>query len=224
MLPSEVAHAVHRFYVLATQKDPPETVLKQLSALDTFTARVEYAEEHLEHLSSGSSRMIYRLLNGDVLKLAKNERGRAQNKVESNPEMKSKYVNPALKADPDGLWIIVPYLENITEKEFEKMVGVSFEDFGEALRYGLREISGNLDNPKPDNFAKIEKINLYQDLIKLGKKFELLGGDLARISSWRQKDNHPMLADAGLTRDIYDEFYEDSDTKSTSKSKSTPKT
>lgn len=217
MTPSEVAHAVYRFYVLATQKAPLETVLKQLSALDTFKDRVDYAEEHLEHLSSGSSRVIYRTPDGDVLKLAKNERGRAQNKVEGNPKMKSKYVNQTLKADPNGLWIIAPYLEDVTEKEFEEMIGIPFEDFGEALRYGLREISGNLDNPKPDNFAKIEKTDIYRELIKLGKEFELLGGDLARISSWRQKDKHPVLADAGLTKDIYDEFYEDTGSKSTSK-------
>jgi hypothetical protein len=209
-----VARAAQLFYALATEKAPLETVLKQLSTLETFKDRVDYAEEHLEHLSSGSSRVIYRLPDGRVLKLAKNERGRAQNKAEGNPKMKSKFINETLKMDPEGQWKISPYLEKITEKEFEKMTGIPFKDFGEAIRYGLREVSGNEDNPKPDNFSEIEKLELYQELVKLGRRFSLLGGDLARISSWGQKDNHPVALDAGLTKDIYDEFYEDTGSKS----------
>ena len=50
---------------------------------------MEYAEANLQHISSGSSRVIYK--SGDkAIKLAKNDRGVAQNKAEANPKMKSK--------------------------------------------------------------------------------------------------------------------------------------
>jgi hypothetical protein len=205
------------FYAIAVKSedlpensDDPETILKNLSKLETFKARVDYAEKNLKHLSSGSSRVIYVLPDKTVLKLAKNDRGVAQNKVESEPGMKSKYINKTLKADKDGVWRISPFLDKITEKEFEKMTGVSFKDFGEALGYGLKSVSDNSDKKKPDDFEDISKLDIYKELVEIGKKYELLPGDLERISSWGQVDDHPIVLDAGLTRDIYDEFYETS--------------
>ena len=199
---------VNLFYRLASGET--EAVLKKLSELETFKDRVDYAEDKLEHLSSGSSRVIY-VLPGEkkVLKLAKNERGVAQNKAESNPKMKSKYITKTLRSDKNGYWKISEYLDKITAKEFEKMTGVDFDDFGEALRYGLKSVSDN-DAKKPKNFSEIEKLDMYKDLIKLGKEFELMPGDMARISSWGKIDDHPLLLDAGLTKDIYDEFYDSS--------------
>jgi hypothetical protein len=45
---------------------------------------------------------------------------------------------------------------------------------------------------------------------RIGEKFKLMPGDLARISSWGTKDNQPILIDAGLTKDVFAEFYESS--------------
>ena len=70
-----------------------KVVLKNLQKLKTYNARKKYAEKNLKHLSSGSSRLVYLTSNGTILKLAKNDRGIAQNKVESNSKMKSKYIN-----------------------------------------------------------------------------------------------------------------------------------
>jgi hypothetical protein len=195
------------FYRLAT-KDSLDTILKTLSDLDTFTDRVDYAEKHLEHLSSGSSRVIYLTPNKTVLKLAKNNRGIAQNKVEANPKMTSKYVNKTLKADKNGVWKISPFLDKITEKDFKEMTGIDFKDFGEAISYGLKAISENSDAEKPKDFDKIKKLDIYKEIIRLGEEWDLLPGDIERISSWGTDKGHPVLLDAGLTRDIYDEFYD----------------
>lgn len=204
---------IDRFFKLAVEAEelPPDskdldTVLKNLSDLETFTARVDYAEKNLKHLSSGSSRVVY-VLPGEkeVLKLAKNDRGVAQNKVES--KLKCKYVNKTTRACKDGCWKISPFLDKITEKEFEKLTDISFKDFGEALSYGLKDISS--DSPKkPKNFDEIAKTEIYKDIVECSKEHDLLPGDLARISSFGQVDGHPTLLDAGLTRKIYDKFYE----------------
>ena len=187
-----------------------QSILSQLSKLEHFKDRIEYAEKHIEHLSSGSARIIYKLPNGQVLKLAKNKKGLAQNKVESDPDMKSKYVNSTISADRRGYWRVAPFLEKITEKDFEQMTGIDFKQFGDALRYGLRDLS-NGEHEKPVNFEQIVKTELFQDLVRLSKKFRVLPGDLARISSWAKKDGHPMVLDMGLTREIYDTYYDDSD-------------
>jgi hypothetical protein len=140
--------------------------------------------------------------------LAKNDKGIAQNKAESNPEMKSKYLNKILKHADNYSWLETCYLDKIIEQDFEDMTKVNFKDFGAAIKYGLKEVSGNSSKSKPKNFDKVEKSDIYKEMLRIGKKFNLMPGDLSRISSWGTKDNKPILIDAGLTKKIFEKFYE----------------
>lgn len=217
MRPNKLLRLANLFYALATESEelPPnsdnlKTVLSNLEKLETHAARKKYAEANLKHLSSGSSRIVYLTPNKTIVKLAKNDKGLAQNEAEANPKMKSKYLNPIISCSKNYSWCETHYLEKITEKEFEKMTGLAFSDFDEAIRYGLRNVSGNTDKDKPENFDEVAKSDIYKELKDIGEKFKLLPGDMARISSWGTKDGRPVLIDAGLTRDIFDEFYEDS--------------
>jgi len=183
-------------------------VLKNIQKLETYNARKKYAERNLKHLSSGSSRIVYLTPEKTILKLAKNDRGIAQNKVESNPKMKSKYLNKVLRKASNHAWIEVSFLKKITVKQFEKMTGLDFDEFGEAISYGLKAVSGSKDMKEPDNFDEVSKSRIYKDLVDVGRKFKLMPGDIARISSWGTKDGLPVLIDAGLTKDVFEEYYE----------------
>ena len=204
------------FYSLAAGEELPadsddlKTVLNNIEGLETYAARKKYAERNLEHLSSGSARIVYLTPSKTIVKLAKNDKGIAQNEAESNPEMKSKYLNKVISRSKNNAWVEVCYLEKITEKDFEEMTGLKFEDFGDSIRYGLKKVSGNTDKDKPENFDEVAKSDIYKEMKDVGEKFKLLPGDMARISSWGEKDGQPVLIDAGLTRDIFDEYYEDS--------------
>ena len=190
------------FVLTAFAQSKIEEILNQLSSLETFKDRIDYAEKHLEHLSSGSSRLIYKLPDGRVLKLAKNEKGIAQNKVEANPKMKSKYINPTIRSDKNGIWKLSPYLNKITEKEFEKLTDVNFKEFGKALEHKINKES------KPGDYDKISKLDLFKELVRLNKDFDILIGDMIRISSWGTKDDLPILLDTGLSEKIWDKFYD----------------
>ncbi len=204
------------FYSLAAGEELPadsddlKTVLSNIEKLETYNARKKYAERNLKHLSSGSSRIVYLTPAKTIVKLAKNDKGIAQNKAEANPKMKSKYLNKILGCAKNYSWCEVPFLDKITEKEFEEMTDLKFNDFGDAIRYGLKEVSGNTDKDEPENFKMVSKSDIYKEMKDIGEKFKLLPGDMARISSWGTKDGIPVLIDAGLTRDIFEEFYEDS--------------
>lgn len=204
------------FHSLATEEELPDdskdlkTILKNLESLENYNSRKEYAEKNLKHLSSGSSRLVYETPDKTILKLAKNDKGIAQNKAESNPKMKSKFLNEVLDYAKDYSWMETHYLDKITTKQFEKMTGLKFDDFGEAIRYGLKNVSGNTDKEKPKNLDKVEKCEIYKEMKKIGDQFKLMPGDLARISSWGTKDGRPILIDAGLTKDVFAEFYESS--------------
>lgn len=212
---NQLASFADIFYSLATKEKLPDNskdlkiILKNIENLETYSARTKYAEKNLKRLSSGSSRIVYLTPEKTVVKMAKNDRGIAQNKAESNPKMKSKYINSIISKAKNNSWIETHFLDKITEKEFEKMTKLKFEDFGDAIRYGLKDVSGN-SNKKPAKFEQVSKSDIYKNLINIGEKFKLMGGDLARISSWGCKDNHPIILDSGLTKEVFDDFYEDS--------------
>jgi hypothetical protein len=216
MNPNKLLRFANMFYSLAAGEDLPEdssdlkTILKNIENLETYAARKKYAEKNLSHLSSGSSRIVYLTSDKTIVKLAKNDKGLAQNKVESNPEMKSKYLNKIISRAQNDVWLETHFLEKITEKQFESMTDIRFDDFGDSIRYGLKKISINSDVDKPENFDEVSKSDIYKEIKEIGEKFKLLPGDIARISSWGEKDGQPVLIDAGLTRDIFDEYYEDS--------------
>lgn len=198
------------FYAVATNLPPISknlhTILKNLEKLDTFADQIKYAESTLEHLSSGSSRIVYKSPDGTVIKLAKNKKGLAQNKAEANPKMKSEFLNKIISHAKDFSWIETNFLDKITEKEFEDLTGLPFKDFGDAVSQGLNSSS----EKKSSKFDKVKKSKIYKEMKRLGDEFHLLPGDMERISSWGTKDKKPILIDAGLTREIYDEFYDDS--------------
>lgn len=216
MNPNKLLRFANMFYSLAAGEELPsdsddlKVVLSNIEDLETYNARKNYAERNLKHLSSGSSRIVYLTPSKTIVKLAKNDKGIAQNKAEANPKMKSKYLNKVISCSKNYSWLETHYLDKITEKEFEDMTGLKFDDFGDSLRFGLKNVSNNKDTEKPDNFDKVTKSDIYKEIQSIGDKFKLLPGDIARISSWGTKDGRPVLIDAGLTRDIYDEFYEES--------------
>jgi hypothetical protein len=204
------------FYSLATKEELPDnskdlkTILKNIEGLENYNSRKEYAETNLKHLSSGSSRIVYESPDKTIIKLAKNDKGIAQNKAESNLEMKSKFINEVIGNAKNYSWMETHYLDKITAKDFKEMTGIDFDDFGECIRYGLKNVSGNTDKEKPKNLDKVQKSEIYKEMKRIGERFKLMPGDLARISSWGTKDGRPVLIDAGLTKDVFSEFYESS--------------
>lgn len=222
MNPNKLLRFANMFHSLATSEELPAnskdlgTILSNLQKLETYSARKEYAEKNLKHLSSGSSRIVYLTPGKTIVKLAKNDKGIAQNKAEANPEMKSPFLNKILKHAPNYAWIETQYLDKITGKQFEDMTGIPFADFDEAIRYGLKNVSES-DLEKPENFDEVAKSEIYKEMKRVGERFKLMPGDVARISSWGTKDGRPILIDAGLTAQVFADFYED-DTSKSSKS------
>lgn len=190
-------------------------ILKKIESLETFKDRIDFAEKNLKHLSSGSARTIYDLGNGKVLKLASNEKGLAQNESEWKVKDKSKYINRTTSKGKDFIWITAPLAQKLTEREFQDLTNLSFKDFGECIKYMMRELSTK-ERKKPENFEDIKDHDLIKDVVKIGLKHKMLPGDIARISSWKQRNGVPVLVDLGLSSKIYKEYYSSSSSKSKS--------
>lgn len=216
MKPNKLLRFANIFYSLAAGEKLPadsddlKIILNNIEGLETYKARKDYAEKNFERLSSGSSRIVFLTSKKTVIKLAKNDRGLAQNEVEANPAMNSKHLNKIISCAKNFSWMETYYLDKINEKEFEEMTGIKFDDFDEAISYGLQNVSGNTGKEKPENFDEVSKSDIYKEMKNIGIKFKLMPGDMGRISSFGKKDGHPILIDAGLSRDVFDKFYEDS--------------
>jgi hypothetical protein len=193
------------------------SILKEIEQAETHKERKELAEKNLEHLSSGSSRIVYLSPKHTIIKIAKNDKGFAQNKAEANPKVKSKFLNKILSHAKDYSWVETRYLDKITIKDFREMTNMDFDDFSESLRYVLK--SKDSSGKKPKNFQEISNSEFFKEMVKIAKENDLLSGDLARISSWGTADGHPVLIDAGLTSKIFEKFYA-SDSKSSKGSSS----
>jgi hypothetical protein len=191
---------------LPEDSDDLKIILRNIQKIQTYTARKKYAERNLKHLSSGSSRIVYLTKEKTVIKLAKNERGDAQNKAEATPKKKSKYINKILSHASNYSWIQTPFLKKMTVKQFKKMTGIDFDDFGEAIHYALRTIASD-KMKEPDCYEDIKDIEFFKEIVEVGKKNDLMPGDLSRTSSWLTDGDHPILGDAGLTKKIFKKYY-----------------
>jgi len=148
------------------EKIPPKTdnlntILSNLQNLETFQARMKYAEKNLKHLSSGSSRIVFQVGKDKVLKLASNEKGLAQNKAESSVKDDCKYINKSVRNAKNHSWIIAPMADKITEREFFDLTGVNFREFGDCIIYNS---STKKDKKEPKNFQSLKNEEIVKQI------------------------------------------------------------
>lgn len=195
-------------------------ILRELSEIKDFEDRVEFAKEHWKFLGEGSSRTAFEIDEKLIIKVAHNDKGIAQNKVEMDPQAQRPCTLPIVVADAEGKWIILRNTKPLKEKDFKKEIGFGFSVFMNALFYKFNNESDQWSPPR--DYEEIEKSPLFNCLSDLIFKTDQQIGDIDKISSWRELDGVPVLADYGLSRDVFKSYYKDEDDSSSSSS--TPKT
>ena len=181
-----------------------DEILKEISELKDYDDRVELAGKEFEELGVGSSRIIFKMSDSLVLKVAKNEKGIYQNASEM--EIHSPCLNNVLAADTEGKWVIVRFTDSMSADEFEEAVGIPFKTFGSAIFY---RANNEKHEDKPRDYDEIIEHPLFVCIFDLVMDYELQAGDVLKISSWGMLEGKPVLRDFGLTKDIYAEYYED---------------
>jgi hypothetical protein len=201
---------------LVENNDP---VLKRLSDIKSYDDRVKFLEGMFEKLGEGSSRVVFKMDDKNIIKCAINERGIAQNLAEGNPRMQRSCTNDIAAVDAKGKWLIMRFTESITKERFKELTGLSFDPFFEAIHYKFNNESDNWSPPR--DYEKIEKHPLFECVANLIFDMDMQIGDLAKINGWSELDGRPVLRDTGLTREIFQDMYA---TDSSPSSSPTPKT
>lgn len=194
--------------------------LDTLSSLSSFAARVRYAQNYFERIGSGSGRIVFAVDEQNVLKVAKNAKGVAQNQVEVDYGMRDMYgdviaewrnFSVGTDGENSGYWVVSERAQRIGKKRFLQLTGADFDNF---CCYITRELANAgspwqkvaVDDPtvKDNTFAG--------QFLSFCKDFDLPAADFCRINSFGEvvRDGVPRVVaiDVGLTRQVYEEYYQ----------------
>jgi len=137
---------------------------------------------YYRYIGSGSSRDVFDLGNGYVIKAAKNKAGIAQNKYEYKISLydNSELLAKVIQVSTDFRFLIM--------QKADKINNISY-----VWKYF------NVTNKK-------ELFNL-EELQNIKKNYNLLLGDFARKSNWGIINGRPVIIDYGFTRGVRNKYY-----------------
>ena len=197
---------------------PTSFNMEEFKQIKSFNQRIQYCEQHLQRLSSGSSRIVYRIDDQKVLKLAKNKKGLAQNEAEVDYGTEiylEGIVAEIFEYDENGLWVEMELARKMTAGDFKRISGFEFKDFAAALNNYHHERTNFRNGYKMDVDPEIVA-QMWEDEFVYGI-FQYLGnydvpvGDLTRLSTYgivkRDGQDTIVLIDYGLTEDVYNDHY-----------------
>lgn len=176
--------------------------------LRSFAKRVNYFNMSLPRIASGSGRVVYDINDQYVLKVAKNEKGIAQNEVEINISSYNDtrdIVTKVLDSDDNNTWVIVEKGKKLTERRFKEIVGFDFK----LLDYALKnQFGGNHYDVPLDVFEN----EFYIELADLISNYKANFFDLGRLSSFGEVIRYGkptvVAVDYGLNDEVYMSYYD----------------
>ncbi len=133
-------------------------------------------------IGSGSGRIVYDLENDYVVKVAKNNKGIAQNKVENHISLSdhSSIYAKVIKVSEDFRMLIM-----------EKAVHI--KDFSEVRRYF--------------NVQSNRELFQVQEIRHVLINHSILLNDLYRTANWGMINNRPVIIDYGFTQAVRRKYY-----------------
>lgn len=210
------ANVVNDSYLVEYSEVGTTFDVQKFDSLNSFSKRKQYADQTLEKLGSGSARIVYKIDNDKILKLAKNAKGLDQNREECGLGQDHYFkdiLTEVFDCHTDDLWIISELARKVSPAKFRQLVGVDIKHVEIYLRNKEQEHRGgkSIFGIDPKIQEQLSENMFVQDLLELMYSYEVLAGDLGRISSYgivtRDGQESVVLADYGLTKDVYNNHY-----------------
>lgn len=158
-------------------------------------------------VGEGSSRVVYKYSEQYALKVAKDEgAGAAQNQAEAQAcsiaETKELFTKVA-EIGPGHMWLLVEFAAAINEQIFEKLSGMNWNTFINAL---AAAIPGAVKQVRPENQAALQSLannKLFKQLVMTVNTCQYKPGDLAKLDSWGITPNGRLvIVDSGFTEAV----------------------
>lgn len=200
------------------EEDYPSSFdMEYFKSLGSFNARIKYCEEHLQRISSGSSRIVYKIDDQKVLKLAKNKAGVAQNELEFES---AKYadldgiVAEVFDGDENYLWIEMELARKLKKGDFKAITGFNFEDFAAAVNnHGIDSVTfkGNKMDVSKDVVEQMWDDEFVYGIFSYMPGYDVPPGDLMKTSSYgvvhKDGGDRVVLIDYGFNNGIHQNYY-----------------
>lgn len=201
---------------LMGEEYPSTFDMEHFKTLTNFNQRIKYCNEHLTKISSGSSRIVYKIDDTKVLKLAKNKKGLAQCAIEiqwGGDNYFDEILARTIEYHPDDLWVEMELARKVKKSDFQVLEDINFDEFGKYLKNfelknnGKRPFYGMTDAWK----ETLNENQFTQTICEFMMNTDSPSGDLMRLNSYGivNRDGHDIivLIDFGLTNDVYQEYY-----------------
>lgn len=202
----------------------PQFNLQTLSSIKSFVGKLKYCKQMLgPSFGSGSSRIIFEIDDNKVLKLAKNQKGLAQNEFEEETSRYGDMVVKVFECADDYSWLVEENCVPAKEKDFEQILGLPFETYCDLVRYYFNRYCRRGKEANTYTLSPIECDKLIKQLYEqnedgfIPRLFNLMGdyqlpwGDLTRISTYgmvnRDGETEIVVIDSGLSEEILDTYY-----------------
>lgn len=198
---------------------PSHFDMEHFKSLKTFAQRIQYCDANLKRIGGGSSRIVFKIDDQKVLKLAKNKKGIVQNDTEidrGNDTYYSSILAQVFDSDDDGLWVEMELATPINKYEFYRLTNFDLKDVGNYLINFQSETNGrgtvvHQQKPLVDRLVNDEFVQLLRDFVA---GTDALAGDLGVATSYglvkRNGQQELVIIDFGLTDRAYEKLYRES--------------
>lgn len=187
----------------------------KLSEIHSFAERVRYCREHLgEPVGNGSARMVFQIDDSKCVKLAKNQKGIAQNEVEDDRFKQRFDIFPKIyDSDDNGLWIECEYVLPARTSDFKNCLGFTFEKFKDWCWSTFSRYNRYYrDRMSDEEYGEmLENSPFLQDMEDYLTNYQVADNDIISIRNWglalRDGEALPVLLDHGLNDDVFNRYY-----------------
>lgn len=189
--------------------------------LPSFVKRLNYCRAKLGRaVGSGSSRIVFKVDDNKVLKLAKNRKGLAQNRVEcqNSHDLYARDMFPRVfEYDTENfMYIISEKARPAKEADFENIVGMSYAEFcgfcfGFAAQYSRVPFYQNyrLSEYDYEIVEENETLSAWYDYISNFQPYSIPEIVTIRNLGIVQRDGYDeiVIIDSGFDKDVAEQYY-----------------
>lgn len=217
-IPALIVLDLNSLNIMNEMAYPASFSMEQFNSIKSYKGKYDYARQHLQRLAAGSSRVILKIDEEKVLKLAKNEKGLAQNNIETDGYLRNHPITAHVFDYDDKhdrpYWLEMEYAKKLSPKRFQQLTGFTLDE----LELLLRAVSDRHNNsrlfskPSQELQSKANNSEWFNDLQDMALNMGMiLPGDFTRISTYGEvlRDGKPtvVVIDFGLTKGVYDDYY-----------------
>jgi hypothetical protein len=158
-------------------------------------------------IGEGQGRLVYKLGDGTVLKVAKDENGQVQNQTEAEScgSNGNEDLFPEVReSDPDGKWLISEEAAPMTRVLFRQLTGMGWGDFVSALAGAFphklnkeKTSEGSIQHNRNSFEAQYSNL-FFRKIISVIKDCKYEPGDISKLDSWGIINGKPVIIDSGF--------------------------